>query len=68
ASTEKSKALANTPVQLHIILDQSIIEIFANEGEMAMSEQFFFQSPQFSIETIGQAKIKKGWVLKSIWR
>jgi fructan beta-fructosidase len=68
ASLEKSKALANLPAQLHIILDQSIIEIFTTNGETAMSEQFFFHSPQFSIETMGQATIKKGWVLKSIWR
>lgn len=68
ASIETSKPLAQLPAHLHIFIDHSIIEVFANDGEVAMCEQFFFRSTQFAIEPFGKAELKIGWRLKSIWR
>jgi fructan beta-fructosidase len=59
-------------IKLHIFIDHSIIEVFANDGEQTLCEQFFSKSEHlhlvpFRTDTIGTVKIK-GWKIDSVWK
>ena len=62
----KSKIL-----KLHLFMDQSSIELFANDGEIVMSATTFPADTQTGIQLFsnGQAVLKnfKAWTLASIW-
>lgn len=68
ASIEKAMVASETTVTLQIFIDQSIVEVFANGGEITFGEQFFFKSKSFNIKPFGNATIKNSWLLKSIWK
>jgi sucrose-6-phosphate hydrolase SacC (GH32 family) len=50
-----------------VIVDQSIVEVFVNDGEAALTEQFFFNSKEIKIKSTG-VKIEDVYVLRSIWK
>lgn len=64
----ESAPLQSGKTKLKIFVDQSIIEVFVNEGEVAMCEQFYLPNQKYSITAFGNAPIKNAWALKSIWR
>lgn len=59
-------------LKLHIFIDHSIVEIFANDGEVAFSELVFPTQENATVESYsigGTGKIKiKAWELNSVWR
>ncbi|HWJ28571.1 MAG TPA: GH32 C-terminal domain-containing protein, partial [Flavisolibacter sp.] len=60
-------------IKLHILVDQSSVEVFANDGQRAMSVVTFPGDQQKGIELFaqgGQAHLIsfKGWTMKSIWK
>ena len=57
-------------IKLQIFIDQSIIEVFANDGEATISDYAFPEKPDYKIETYskgGKTPIFKLWKLKSVW-
>ena len=57
-------------INLHIFIDQSIIEVFANDGEATISDFAFPEKSDYKIETYskgGNAPSFKLWKLKSVW-
>jgi fructan beta-fructosidase len=64
--------LANNHLRLHIYFDNSIVEVFANEGEVVLTTQIFPDQSDSGIQlfsTRGKAIANevKFWMLKSIW-
>lgn len=61
----------NDKLRLHIYVDQSSIEIFANDGKDVFTLQTFPSEAQTGIETFalrkGTKMELKAWTLKSIW-
>jgi len=64
-------ALNNGSLRLHIFIDRSSIEIFANNGEKVVSATTFAADTQSGLETFsegGNTKLNlRAWKLKSIW-
>ena len=54
-------------IKIRVIVDQSILEVFINDGEAALTEQFFFNSKEIEIKSTG-VKIEDIYLLKSIWK
>jgi len=54
-------------IKIRVIVDQSIVEVFINDGEAALTEQFFFNSKEIKIKSTG-VKIEDIYLLKSIWK
>jgi len=68
SSIEKLKVnTINSEIKLHIFIDHSIIEVFINDGEFTMSEQFFPDGP-YKIASPNDAITVKAWILKSTWK
>jgi fructan beta-fructosidase len=58
-------------IRLHIFFDKSIIEIFANDGEIVLASQVFTKEKNDGIELFCDGDMKvddfKFWELKSCW-
>jgi sucrose-6-phosphate hydrolase SacC (GH32 family) len=67
-SIEKAMVTSENTITVQVFIDHSIVEVFANGGEITFGEQFFFKSKSFNIKTFGKATIKNSWLLKSIWK
>jgi fructan beta-fructosidase len=71
ASIEEMKLIPQEgKIKLHIFIDQSIIEVFANDGEATISDYAFPEKSDYKIETYskgGKAPTFKLWKLKSVW-
>ncbi|MEK6781410.1 MAG: glycoside hydrolase family 32 protein [Bacteroidota bacterium] len=68
----------NGKIKLHIFIDQSIIEVFANDGEATISDYVFPETltsgqagADYNIETYSKggsrAPVFKLWKIKSVW-
>lgn len=60
----------NGKIKLHIFIDQSIIEVFANDGEATIADYAFPEKNNYKIETYskgGKTPEFKLWKLKSVW-
>ncbi len=69
---EQSIALKNKKLQLHIYFDNSIVEIFINDGEAVFTAQVFTDATHNSIElfnTVSKSKFSNMnfWQIKTIW-
>lgn len=65
--------IKNHLLKLHILVDQSSVEVFASDGKIVMSTITFPAESQIGIELFaeqGKAKLVnfKGWILESIWK
>ncbi|MEO8111432.1 MAG: GH32 C-terminal domain-containing protein [Ginsengibacter sp.] len=64
--------LKNDKLTLHIFVDASSVEVFANDGEITMSCTTFPSSAQTGITFFGDGKSSvqnfKAWMLDSIWK
>jgi fructan beta-fructosidase len=56
-----------TKIKIHAFMDQSIAEIFINDGEFVLTEQFYIGEGKMKIEKEGKVGIKNHWLLKSVW-
>ena len=64
--------LTKGKLQLHILVDASSVEVFANGGRISMSTVTFPSASQTGISLFakgGTAKLlpSKAWMLQSIW-
>jgi fructan beta-fructosidase len=63
--------LQNGMLRLHIFVDQSSIEVFANDGELVLSAVTFPSEKQLGIEVFSESTETlfhlKAWELKTIW-
>ncbi|TAL50462.1 MAG: glycoside hydrolase family 32 protein [Chitinophagaceae bacterium] len=69
---ETNLLLKNNQLRLHIYFDKSIIEVFADDGEVVMTLQLFPDDADTSVEIFsdkGRSRIKdmKLWKLESVW-
>jgi fructan beta-fructosidase len=69
---ETTLALKNNQVKLHLFFDNSVVELFANDGEAAMTMQIFPANKNAGVflNSIGGKTIVKEitlWPLKSVW-
>lgn len=60
-------------VKMHILLDVSSVELFADEGRVVLTDLFFPTAPFESISLFcegGKVDLVKGqlWTLKGIWK
>src|SRR6185295_3960878 len=59
-------------INLHIFIDNSIIEVFANHGERTFTDNVFPTSDEALVETYsknGEATFSvKAWTMKSVWQ
>ncbi len=59
-------------INLHIFIDNSIIEVFANHGERTFSDNVYPTRNEALVETYstdGEASFNvKAWTMKSVWR
>ncbi len=55
-------------IKIRLIIDQSIAEVFINDGLAAFTEQFYFNNQEFKIKTSGDVKISEVYQLDSVWR
>lgn len=65
--------LKDEKLKLHIILDKSIVEVYANDGELVITQQLFPDETSNSISLVSKAgnsvfETVKIWPLKSAWR
>ncbi len=72
ASIEEVSIMSvNKKIKLRIFVDQSIIEVFANDGEATITDYVFPESSSYKIETYNKggapAPLFKLWKLKSVW-
>ncbi len=73
ASLEKAPmALENNRINLHIFVDWSSVEVFANDGEIVITDRIFPSTASTGIEFFsegGSAMIRSAdiWELQSIW-
>ena len=63
----------NDIVHLHIYFDKSIVEVYANNGELVFTAQVFPEESDTSIEFFsdGNATVFENvwfWPMKSIWK
>ncbi len=70
--SEKKIALQNGVIKLHIYFDNSIAEIFVNDGEAVFTSQFFANETDNAIELFSSGGISsfnsiKYWNMKSAW-
>ncbi|NOS91370.1 MAG: hypothetical protein HOP30_05580 [Cyclobacteriaceae bacterium] len=54
-------------VKVRLVVDQSIAEVFINDGLGVITEQFYFQQPAIKVKSAGDVKITEGYHLKSVW-
>lgn len=62
---------ADGRVRLRVIVDRSIVEVFAQEGETVITERFFPARPLTRIEPLNGQRIVGPvtmWRLRSVWR
>ena len=64
--------LSNNQIRLRVFFDQSIVTVFANEGEVVLTTQIFPDKEDNGIElfsTKGKAILKLGkfWMMKTTW-
>ena len=64
--------LSNNQLRLRVFFDQSIVTVFANEGEVVLTTQIFPDKEDNGIElfsTKGKAILKVGkfWMMKTTW-
>ena len=69
---EKNIALKNKKLHLHIYFDNSVVEIFVNDGEAVFTAQIFPDEPDNGIElfnTGGKSKFSNinFWEMKTAW-
>jgi len=69
---ETTLALKNNQLTLHVFFDNSIVEVFANDGEAVLTAQFFADKEENGLEvfsTTGKSNITnvQVWPVKSIW-
>jgi sucrose-6-phosphate hydrolase SacC (GH32 family) len=58
-------------VRLRVIVDRSMVEVFANDGETAVSDRLFPTQPFKRIEPVNGARLRKPaemWPLRRVWR
>jgi fructan beta-fructosidase len=55
-------------ISLRVIIDQSVAEIFINNGEQVLTELFFLRGKKAKIKANGDVKIKDAYELKGIWK
>jgi fructan beta-fructosidase len=55
-------------ISMRVIVDQSVAEIFINNGEQVLTELFFLRGGKVKIKPNGEVKITEGYELKSVWR
>jgi sucrose-6-phosphate hydrolase SacC (GH32 family) len=72
-SVERAPArLVNGKLKLHIFIDHSIIEVFINDGEQAITDQVFPSDISNKIEFFNEGgetrKEIRAWKLKSTWK
>ncbi len=65
-------ALKNKLLKLHVFFDNSVVEVFANDGEAVLTAQFFPDKDDNGLEVFsvnGKTKLTalQVWPLKSIW-
>lgn len=69
---ETTLALNNKQLQLRVFFDKSVVEVFANDGQAAMTMQLFPEENDKGIELVsnnGKSIVKKlvVWPIKSSW-
>jgi fructan beta-fructosidase len=69
---EAHLTLHNGQLKLHVYFDNSIVEVFANEGEVVMTAQFFPEKTNNGMELFserGRAEITglRVWTIQSVW-
>ena len=72
ASIDKAKISCKTGIKLQILIDESSIEVFVNDGELVMTDQFFSAEKFDKIDVVSSGdkisvKEAKFYKLKSIW-
>jgi fructan beta-fructosidase len=71
-SRDSGKLDVNGTLKLRIFIDQSIVEVFANDGELVLSEQIFPEAKELTVKTYSNNEKTvfkmQAWELKSIWR
>jgi len=55
-------------VKVRLVIDQSIAEVFINDGLGVITEQFYFQLPTIKVKIAGDVTISDAYHLKSVWR
>ncbi|HOX83624.1 MAG TPA: GH32 C-terminal domain-containing protein [Chryseolinea sp.] len=59
----------NQKLSLHIFVDQSLVEVFINDGEATITSQIFSRGDNvIRIPQKENIKNLKAWELKSVWR
>ena len=72
ARDEAPLALHNGQVKLHVLVDRSSVEVFANEGARVLTHRIFPDSTSTGVEAFasgGTAQLTQldAWSLRSIW-
>ncbi|PCH71606.1 MAG: glycosyl hydrolase family 32 [Bacteroidales bacterium] len=71
ASIDKANISCKKGIKLQILIDESSIEVFVNDGELVMTDQFFSTEKFDKIEIVsgGNISVKeaKFYKLKSVW-
>lgn len=68
-ATTIASVAAKRPFDIHLIIDRSSIEAFAQDGTIAMSDLVFSPSPHLRVEVFNaKPQSTSVWKLKSIWK
>ncbi len=55
-------------IKIRVIIDQSIAEVYINDGFAVLTEQFYFHQKEIKITTAGDVKITDVYLLESVWK
>ncbi len=54
-------------ISVRAFVDQSVIEIFINNGAWVLTDQFFMAPGKMTLQTVGEVRLLRGWEIDSIW-
>jgi fructan beta-fructosidase len=71
-SKDSGKLDVSGTVKLRIFIDQSIVEVFANDGRVVLSEQIFPEAKELTLKSYSNNEKAifrmQAWEMKSVWR
>jgi sucrose-6-phosphate hydrolase SacC (GH32 family) len=63
--------LQNGKLSLHVFVDNSIVEVFINDGEQVITDQIFPTSSEYSLQQFTEGGTAEAdmrvWKIKSVW-
>jgi fructan beta-fructosidase len=68
AGVQKAPVTPGGPVRVQVFVDRSSVEVFANHGEVTITDRIFPGPESLGIEITGEVRDLRVWPLRSVWQ